>query len=54
MKDTALTLGDLSYYELDREKSAEVILTNSNELCIDSMEVSQVSEGLNIMLFQIN
>ena len=52
LKAIYLTRGDLSRYEFAREKSAEVIVLDSNEPCI-SEEVSQMKEGLNIELFPI-
>ena len=47
-----LTGGDLSRYELTREKSAEVIVVESNEP-MNKSEDSQLSEGPNIKLFQM-
>ena len=35
------------------EKSAEAIVANGNEPSIETVEVSQGSEGLNIKLFQM-
>ena len=47
MKEYVLTWGDLGLYELETEKSAEVIVPVSHEPLKDK-EVSQGREGLNI------
>jgi hypothetical protein len=47
-----LTRGDLSCYGLTREKSAEVIVAESNEP-MNKSEDSQIIEGPNIKLFQM-
>ena len=52
LKAIYLTRGDLSRYGLTREKSAEVIVAESNEP-MNKSEVSQFSEGPNIKLFQM-
>jgi hypothetical protein len=47
VKEYVLTWGGLRFHELETEKSAEVIVIESNEP-IRKMEDSQLNEGLNI------
>jgi len=42
-----ITKGDLELYEIQIEKSAEVIVVRCNEPITDILEVSQTDEGLN-------
>ena len=47
-KDIYLTRGDLFNHGSDWEKSAEAIVATGNEPRIETVEVSQRSEGLNV------